>query len=140
MKFIDHIIYADYWTRTKLALVLGAFTLGAGMAFIGHRSWGWWPILLAVLLFITLLAFRRKVAEPAREEAPWWVSTAHWDYRIKIAVLLLAFGLGPVTDRFLVRHPRPDHGIVLGIVLASNFLVLFVMQSVFPEHPRPRKS
>jgi hypothetical protein len=141
MKWIDHIIYADYWTRTKVAFVFLAFAYGMGIVFIGHQRWGIWAMLAATVLFLLMLIHKR-LAEPSetmqaqkQQVLPRWVSTQSWDYRIKVLVLLGVAVLGIAVES------RNRHGITGGLTITMTATVLlpFILQALFPEHPRQRK-
>jgi uncharacterized membrane protein YoaK (UPF0700 family) len=140
MKWIDHIIYADYWTRTKVILVLFPFIAG-GSLMLHHQKWGLWLMVPSTVLFLVMLIHKRLARQPSetmearkQEAPPWWVSTEHWDIRIKAAVILLLVA-GGIGVKFLL-HLRTFR---LAIVWPAIFLLAFILQALFPEHPRQRK-
>lgn len=142
MKWIDHFIYADYWTRIKIILVFFPLIVGATLT-LHHQKWGLWLMLAGAVLFLVMLIQRlfrhgapesKTLEQEKQQSPPWWISTEHWDIRIK-AALIVVFAAGGIAMKFIL-HLKTFR---LAIAWPAIFLLFFVLQKVFPERPGEHK-
>ena len=76
--------------------------------------------LLLLMLAQRLLSIRSPgstSAEPSQSglsvSPPWWITTEHWDARIKSLVVIGLFVCGLAFNSFFIRHSKPSHGLLL---------------------------
>lgn len=123
MTFLDHIIHGDYWTRIKVGLVLGGITFGTFVWWRGQQRWGLWIALGGTALFVVMLIQKFFAHEPStaldHPPLPWWLSTEHWDGRVKAIIVVGLFMLGMAMERLSAHHLHRQvnmlHGLGFGV-------------------------